>query len=698
VRPLNVFVVIAVALVLLYASTSLQGITGMAPISVQADANTAVCTNASDAGLGGGDTLTLTTNVTPTGSNCIQMDVANTTLDCDGFTIDGNDSGTNGVVVMETNVTVQGCIVKDFTGTGISASNSATFSADLVTVRNNTVEGNGTSLLTAGSGVAGLQDIVTVVNNRFIETPGGSGVRLQQASNSVYENNTHNGDGPNIQRSENVTVRNNTFNGTLTMSHFMTPNTNVVVEGNTWLEDLDNASNSALALNGMNNNNLTFRHHDNVSMRVFCTNCHNSTFSNNTHYGNARLFVSGTNVTIEDSVWPTVALGSGVSGGIDYSGSTSYPGGGVVRNNRIMNGRMFSLTVSANNTVVENNTIANVSGQGIVIEGNNITVQNNVITNLTGVAFRTSGNDTDFLGNNVTFILKIANTSLNLNTTTPQIPEGSIGFWLEENSVGANASDNRVFVLNPQGLDVGVIGAHAEGALHAYIGSNTFNNTLYDVLVEDATNVSVIDNMFTNARFKSIAVEGGSQHTLRSNDITGGTIAPSVFLSGIELYRTSDNVVDAETVSSYHMGVHLLNASDNNLTNVTVTSGEFGVYSLFGTANDLFNVSADATVSIGMRFIDSNSSTILNATISSPITGIDFHDSFFNTVNVSSISGAATGMEFNLFSGNNSVNTNTFAGNTLDILFDMFASGNTGAGNGGPSTRSENGASGNVIG
>lgn len=687
-RPVHVFVTVVVALVLLYVSTSFQGITGMAPLSPQITINTAACGSSSGLGAGSGDVIELTADIATGAGNCFDLDIDDITFDCAGFTVNGSGTAAVGLNITGFNNTVTGCTVTNFT-TAINIADNASV------IRNNTLIGSSMLIEAPGSGI-----FLDIINNTF-SVQSGAGtyfVDVDFFEDVVFENNSHVG-GKNMrfQNGLDLIVRTNSLNGSVDIFGFSSEYTNPLIEGNTWVGDRDVAGSPAKVVDASTTQNLTFRNHANVTMQVSCTSCHNATYNNNTLFGNAELFVVGTNVRIEGNTWPTVALDSGQSGGIDYGSSLLFPGSGVVRNNVLANGKMLSLTVSANNTVVENNTIANVSGQGIVIEGKNITVRNNVITNLSGVAFRTSANDTKFLNNNVTFILKNANTSLNLNATTPQIPEGDVGFWLEENSAGANVSNNQIFVLNPLGLDVGVVGVHAESALHGYVGSNTFNSTLYDVFLDGATNFSVIDNTFTNARFKSIAVEAGGSHALRSNSITGGTIAPSIFLAGIELYRTANNVVDAETVSSYHMGVHLLNASNNNLTNITVTSGEFGVYSLFGTSNNLFNVSADATVSIGMRFVDSNSSTILNATISSPITGMDFHDSFFNTINISSISGAATGMEFNLFSANNSVNNNTFAGNTLDILFDMFATGNAGVGNGGPTTASENGAAGNAI-
>jgi len=93
------------------------------------------------------DYHTLTNNVS-SNNNCFYVNTGDVTIDCGGYTIDGNNSGSfYGIIVsnnVDINITVKNCIIKGFGGAGLLSQNTSG-----VFLYNNTFLDNGFSYSTA---------------------------------------------------------------------------------------------------------------------------------------------------------------------------------------------------------------------------------------------------------------------------------------------------------------------------------------------------------------------------------------------------------------------------------------------------------------------------------------------------------------------------------------------------------------------
>ena len=84
--------------------------------------------------------------------------------------------------------------------------------------------------------------------------------------------------------------------------------------------------------------------------------------------------------------------------------------------------------------------------------------------------------------------------------------------------------------------------------------------------------------------------------------------------------------------------------------------------------------------------------------INQTVIGFDLNQAYNNTFLGNIQNQSTIGLNLDLFSAGNLFNTNTFDGNSdVDVLYDMFARNNTGAGNVYTTNRSENYAAGNAI-
>jgi nitrous oxidase accessory protein NosD len=305
--------------------------------------------------------------------------------------------------------------------------------------------------------------------------------------------------------------------------------------------------------------------------------------------------------------------------------------------------------------------------------------------------------------NTVVFNLKVLNTSFNLaGLSTPALPEGTLGI-----SISGDVDDTEIFgnsfsVVNPASLPVGVIGVMStNGSANTVIRENTFAGLQSAVSITDATGLSIYRNAITDSTYKAVSVLFSDLVQIYNNSISAAspTYGPSQFESGVEVVDTllSGPIVQYNNISGYHSGIFLLGADSSKVLDNNVTSASFGVFSVGGLSVNVTNLTVDSTVEVGVKFLFTNSSFVMNSTLGSSNSGVEFYMSNSNSLNGSTIGSASVGMLFDLSSSSNSVGDNVFPGNPNDVVCDMFSSTNTGTGNGGPSVVEENGASGCTI-
>jgi len=655
--------------------------TGAFTFQTAAVVTTGVCFTASGIA-SAGDYIVLTNDVSTGSGNCAVLDLANVIFDCAGFTISNTGSGADGVRVTSTNVTVANCTVINFTSDNLEI----TSAGDNFTIRDSSFL-NGSGASTDGIALSGA-DFGNITN---VTITGNTGRIINWVS------------------SNNGSISNSVFNGTGTLGTVnIASSSNVLVRGNSWTTDRDNSTDSIDAVSGFNNNYLTVRDHVNVSMRFNIGLCNNCTITNNTFSGNGLISVFGGNNSVTYNTWSSVDIQGQTSGGIDIGQNSIGVSTGSVAHNTLANGQMMSIVVSSNVDVF-NNTLANISGVGFEITGQNSTIRNNTVVNFSGIVFKVFNESTSQAYNNtianntVVFNLKVLNTTFNLaGLSTPALSEGTLGISISGNVDDTEIVGNSFSVVNPAGLPVGVIGVMStNGSSNTVVRDNIFAGLQSAVLMTGAVGLSVYGNAILNSTYKAVSVLYSDLVQIYNNSVrsTVSTYGPSQFEAGVEVVDTvlSGAVVEYNNISGYHSGVFLLGADNSKVLNNNVASASFGVFSLGALGVNVTNLSVDSSVGVGVKFLFTNSSFVMNSTLGSSLSGVEFYLSNGNFLNGSTISVAGTGVLFDLFSSSNLVGNNVFSGSPTDVVCDMFSSSNTGTGNGGPSVVEENGASGCVI-
>lgn len=588
----------------------------------------------------------------------------------------------------------------------IGRSGLAEVGDDFIIARNNITTSSSDLLNYLGddSGGSTSSSGLDILNNSFNYF--GSGNQIidgDRFDNVLFSGNTQAGSSASsaFDNGINITLRNNTVNGTLFSFGFSRTVTNLLIEKNTWLTDLDTTTSTSLAVSALTADGVTIRDHDNVFMSLNCFTCHNTSIETNNLTENAQAAGSGINHNITRNRWEDLELFGGQSAGARTSQPTLFTNDVTISDNVLTSGRMFSILVGGDNVVVDNNTIANLSGQGIDVRASFVNVTNNTFYNFSGIAIRVRENDTRVTNNNLTFIIETEDNQFNFNTTTPQIPEGSVAFRLDNLTNRINISQNTITVLNPNSLEVGILGVDVAGTDSSHFADNQFTGTKIGMFLRNSIRSTLLDNTLSNSTHKGMIIEAGRENTIRGNRIQGtDNTIPSLYESGIQLYRTMLNDILFTNVTDYHTGIHLLNSSRNELDNLTITNAPgHGIFSVQSNTNNYTGINASTDVRTGIKLLFSNSSIINASTFVNTFRSIDLHQSYFNTIDGTTLDGALYGLGLDMFSSNNTVNNNIFGASIgiTDILFDMFATGNTGTGNGGPTTTSENGATGNAI-
>jgi len=550
---------------------------------------------------------------------------------------------------------------------------------------------------TSSSGLHIINNTLTIPGASFKAIDG------DRFDNVLVENNTQFKRSARMELDNgiNITVRNNTLNGSVFSFGFTRTVTNLLIEDNTWQSDLDTSTLISLAASVITAENVTIRNHDNVFMSFNCFTCHNSSIEDNNLTENAQAAGNGVNFNVTRNRLENLDVVFGTSGGIRTSQPITFTNDVNIYDNILAGGRMYSILVSGDNVVVDNNTIANMTGQGIDVRASFVNVTNNTFYNFSGIAIRLRENDTRVIDNDLTFILELDDTQFNFNTTTPQIPEGSVGFRLDNLTNRINISQNTITVTNPSNLEVGIIGIDVEKTNQGYFADNTFLGTKIGMFIRDSVRSDIFDNTLRNSTYKSIIIEAGRQNDIQRNFIRGAdNIIPSLYESGIQLYRTQENTIGFTNITEYHTGVHLLNSSSNRLDNMTIIDARgHGIFAVQSNTNNYTGINASTGVRTGIKLLFSNNSIINASTLDNTFRSIDLHQSHFNRIAENTLDSSIFGLGLDLFSSNNTINDNIFGGSiiTSDILLDMFATANTGTGNGGPTNTTENGANANTI-
>jgi len=655
----NVKVSVLAGLVFVLLVSCTSGPTGL---FVLTDINTTACFNAS-ASLTPGETAFLNNSLNYTGTTtCITLDVSNITLDCQGNAVRATMDGATGVFVINDSVTIENCVFTNFTGPSGRAVHVE--NASNATIRNSTFGPAGDArvrLVNASN--------ATVQNSSFVQNATNAAVKVFDTIDFLIEGSMFE-DSIDIEDSNDGTIRENTF------------------------AEMDDGESTQLedVISMKTVSNMLIQDNTGIRSGIAGTSVADSNVLTNGFSENGRIVISGSSNTISGNTWSSVATTGGASAGITLSGQ------GTIANNVLQNGIMLTITVNAQNSTVENNTVQNIVGTGFFVNSTrNVTLHNNTVRNLTGIAFdMISSQDITFDDNRVLFNNKLTDRRAGLFIAgLPETPEAGFAFRLvlSNDSIMRN---NIINVSNAVNLSVETSGIVADRLQDALFVNNSIDNVRECIFVRESQGVNVTNNTLTDCQQKGIVLLGGSRNGVENNDVVApGTQDVFLFKRGIELFRTRSSRIDRNRISGYRTGMYVYNASWSNVSQTNVSSHGEGVFSLM-SANNLFEQIRVTMGKVGLKFFATNASVVNNSNFTSTRT-CELHRSFDNNITNSTFSGVDCLVSH--MSADNVFSSNSFTSTGLaDIVFDLFAKDNAGAGNTLPTgTVERNFASNNTV-
>ncbi|MCX6773088.1 MAG: right-handed parallel beta-helix repeat-containing protein [Candidatus Micrarchaeota archaeon] len=346
------------------ASKFLGNVVDYAPLTNQIQ----VCDNITAAN----SPYTLIANATINGATCFNINAANATLDCNGYSINGsNITSTYGIYSNQFNTTIRNCNISTFyIGVYLDGANNSSID-----------NSNISSTFTSGLGIYTLGAKYNRITNTFSSAPAGKGIQISTGSDYATIINTTGNSGTNggmwIYYSSFHNISNSQGTSTSSYGFRLEGSSNNTVTGvNGTSSTTSNAIGFYLALNSSNNT---------------ITNCIGTSVD-----GNGLRLTTG---SIQNTFTNCVAT------------SSSQPG--------ILMGRQ--LGTSGNDTnynLFTNLTASSGSSNGVILQsGSNNTFTNSTITSTTGVAFVISLSSTNNTIINSTLSAPI-NTSLLVDATS----------------------------------------------------------------------------------------------------------------------------------------------------------------------------------------------------------------------------------------------------------------------------------------
>jgi len=504
-----------------------------------------------------GDTITescVMNGSMSTTSSCFVIGADNITFDCDGYTIDGDDLGTNKGIYNNDhdNVTIQECNVTDFYY-GIyfyeRASNC--------TIINNTIFSNnrGLYLYSAFN--------TSVINNNF--TSNNRGLHFFHGDNSTITNNIFilNIIGVFVDNADHNIITNNTLSLNTIGSYIYYNNVNNVFTNNTF----NQSNNMFLEHDGTNKNYHNYFY--NGSTYHISNEGASHTFNNSAGEGNYYDDITSWDIFDSDDDgygdtgddYPynsdqTKWIGNGADYGpiiLPYIGCVNLSDASTFGTNITKTDNIFyinsdtTLCTDTYETAEDyllsfdcvdcfldcNSSVLNGTGIGINSSNDKTNVSNCEIINFaTGVNLDTSDNS------------KFTNNTIH-NTTTAGVFNSQSNNTLFENN---NISYNDVYGY--WGVDSDYVNLtnntinnclanvfQDENSDFGYFANNTLNNSSFSglVLYQDSNNNTVINNSFNNNSQYGLYVQDSDNNTIQDNTACGNT------LGDIELTINSAN-------------------------------------------------------------------------------------------------------------------------------------------------------------
>ncbi|MCD6476961.1 MAG: right-handed parallel beta-helix repeat-containing protein, partial [Candidatus Aenigmarchaeota archaeon] len=551
------------------------------------------------------DLIKLTADISDYAGTCINnpANFSNKTFDCQGHTIDGDDSGNDYGIFLsgKTNNTIGNCTVTDFKY-GIYLYSSSSNNITNNTANSNTYYGiylyssssnNAIINNTANSNTVGIYLDYSSNNNALISNTANSngyGIYLESSSSNTLTNNTANSNacGIYLESSSNNAFTNNTANSNTQYGIYLESSssntlTNNTMSNNTYNFYIYGSSvshyiQSIATSNTVDGKPIYYWNYTQDAEINETTNagfvglvsCNNITVKNLNISKNTEgiLFVNTTNSTILNNTANSNACGIYL-----YSSSNNN----ITSNTANSNGYGIYLASSSNNNTLTNNTANSNTQYGIYLySSSSNTLTNNTANSNTyyGILFYSSSNNniTNNTANSNNYGIYLESSSNNNTFTNNTANSNGYGIYL------ASSSNNNI-TNNTLKWNVDDIRETSSS------GNNYESNTLYlnkntaflNLLTSEIGNIS--EKMFFNISLKLPngtvqnlsavnSVQASPSFTLAYNNTTTdifGNITPAK----LGIYSIKLNLTDSNNNEIYHiLNLYAINSSRNFSTRV----------------------------------------------------------------------------------------------------------------------------------
>ncbi|VVB58145.1 Right handed beta helix region [Candidatus Anstonella stagnisolia] len=620
--------------------------------------------------LGAANTVyTLTSNVSIAGATCFTVTAKNVTLDCNGYSISGdNTSSTSGVYSTYANTTVKNCRISDFnfavqyaTGADFSRIDntigSSTGSAFYMNTPGNLVISNSTAsalttataagvnfaggsnsvaINTTGIGVAagtyGMKIITAGSNNSFINCNATStssyGMLIQRPGNFVINTTAYSGGSLAIYLTT-ATANNNVLNLTRGIS---TTNSGVYIDGGA------NNSMDCQGANIIGNSALSSYGVYSDELNTTIKNCNISNFQHGIYFlGAASGAILNTNAsTTQTGASYGIYLYSNANSNqiINSSGTSSAYSGIMIytSSSNIVNGsRGTSLgsvgagihlySLANGNQIINSSGASASSSKGILVDTSSSNqIINSTATSSTGDAIYLTGSSS----NNITNVT--ATTASGTTGCAIHLVSSSNGNRITSasatNTVGAGNVAGGIYVESSSSNIINATSASGGAGNGIYLLSSSSNN---QVLNSNATGAGVglyvstgsNNNNITNSR-GTTGGGGYAAYIYDSNNtrFENNTMVATSTGYGMRLWTAWFNTLVGNNITSNSNYALWLSASSNNVSNSSMASTSNYAIHIQGSNNNIINATATSGTFTSIYLTSGSNNTITNSTVS----------------------------------------------------------------------------------
>ncbi|MCX6770812.1 MAG: S8 family serine peptidase, partial [Candidatus Micrarchaeota archaeon] len=504
-------------------------------------------------------------------ANCFNVTAVNVTLDCNGFSITGNNStNTYGIYSNMFNTTVKNCNISNF-ATGIFFNGSA----------NGTIDNTSISTTQAVSGNDGYG--INLINNSNYTTITNSGI--SNAGSGIYINPASN---VTIDCKGRSIIGRNISNGIYSAS----PGTmvkNCIVSSFIYDVYFDGGATGGLITNTSATTGAS------GGRGIYLASNSNIVVANSTSavLSGIAIYLSGSSNNTLSNINASTTTGYGIY----LSGSSNNTLSGINATATATSGIGIDLASSSNNNTLSNLTATATSGKGIMLESNF-----NSLSNLTATA-------TD--GKGIYISSSSNNTLSSLNAATT----GSAGYGIYL----AGSNNNTLSSLNATASgSVGVaIGLYSRANSNVLSGINAratnAGNGNRAIVISDSSNNTISSLNATAIDHNAISVLSNANNNTIANSTATATTGYGIYLSG-----SSNTTIANSTATTNNGTVFIITSASasNTIRNTTLVS--------LNRTGLLLNISSDSgsntfcldnfTNTSGLYVNDTNGTNYYNCT------------------------------------------------------------------------------------